>query len=126
MLRKFDSGREKVCNRVARTDGSTENCETSAERLSYRGTCVSGAGGGATTPVVSNVADILRQARQEISDFQKAGGKNTDPGHPVENGHRNSGSGVIRHRAPLMRPRLSPRPCACWSTPTASPGTGAG
>jgi tetratricopeptide (TPR) repeat protein len=36
------------------------------------------------TPVVRNVADILRQARQEISDFQKAGGKNTDPGHPAE------------------------------------------
>jgi tetratricopeptide (TPR) repeat protein len=34
--------------------------------------------------VVSSVADILRQAHQEISDFQKAGGKNTDPGHPAE------------------------------------------
>jgi len=36
------------------------------------------------TPVVNHVADVLRQARQEVSDFQKAGGKNTDPGHPAE------------------------------------------
>ena len=27
---------------------------------------------------------VLRQARQEISDFKKAGGKNSDPAHPAE------------------------------------------
>jgi len=27
---------------------------------------------------------MLRQAHQEISDFQKAGGNNNDPGHPAE------------------------------------------
>src|SRR5687768_14089055 len=30
------------------------------------------------------VDDLLRQARQEISNFVKAGGKNADPGHPAE------------------------------------------
>jgi hypothetical protein len=30
------------------------------------------------------VADILRQAHQEVSDFQKAGGKDNDPGDPTE------------------------------------------
>src|SRR5215510_11993189 len=35
-------------------------------------------------PVASGVADMLRQARQEISNFQKAGGKNNDPDHPAE------------------------------------------
>src|SRR5215469_5431201 len=34
--------------------------------------------------VASGVDDMLRQARQEISNFQKAGGKNTDPAHPAE------------------------------------------
>ncbi len=35
-------------------------------------------------PKVDRVGDMLRQARQEISEFQKAGGKNSDPGHPAE------------------------------------------
>jgi hypothetical protein len=35
-------------------------------------------------PKVDRVGDMLRQARQEISDFQKAGGKNSDPDHPAE------------------------------------------
>lgn len=35
------------------------------------------------TPLAS-VDDMLRQARQEISSFQKSGGKNTDAGHPAE------------------------------------------
>ena len=35
-------------------------------------------------PVASGVDDMLRQAREEISNFQKAGGKNNDPGHPAE------------------------------------------
>src|SRR5215471_12185765 len=34
-------------------------------------------------PTPSGLEDTLRQARQEISDFQKAGGKNDDPGHPA-------------------------------------------
>jgi tetratricopeptide (TPR) repeat protein len=32
----------------------------------------------------ASVDDMLRQARQEISNFQKAGGQNSDPGHPAE------------------------------------------
>jgi peroxiredoxin len=31
-----------------------------------------------------DLGDLLRQARQEILDFVKAGRKNTDPGHPAE------------------------------------------
>jgi hypothetical protein len=34
--------------------------------------------------VAGAVDDMLRQARQEISNFKKAGGKNNDPGHPAE------------------------------------------
>jgi tetratricopeptide (TPR) repeat protein len=34
--------------------------------------------------MAGGVGDMLRQARQEISNFQKAGGKNNDPGHPAE------------------------------------------
>src|SRR6516225_2086770 len=30
------------------------------------------------------VDEVLRQARQEISSFEKAGGKKSDPLHPVE------------------------------------------
>jgi hypothetical protein len=35
-------------------------------------------------PVAATVEDVLRQARQEILNFQKAGGKNNDPAHPAE------------------------------------------
>src|SRR5260370_31151198 len=35
-------------------------------------------------PMTGGIDDMLRQARQEISNFQKAGGKNNDPGHPAE------------------------------------------
>src|SRR5258707_10519473 len=35
-------------------------------------------------PMAGGVEDMLREARQEISNFQKAGGKNNDPGHPAE------------------------------------------
>lgn len=35
-------------------------------------------------PMSGGVEDMLRQARREIADFQKAGGKNNDPGHPAE------------------------------------------
>jgi tetratricopeptide (TPR) repeat protein len=35
-------------------------------------------------PVASGIDDVLRQAREEIANFQKAGGKNNDPGHPAE------------------------------------------
>ena len=35
-------------------------------------------------PVASGVDDMLRQARAEISNFQKAGGKNNDAGYPAE------------------------------------------
>jgi hypothetical protein len=34
-------------------------------------------------PIAGGVDDTLRQARQEIADFEKAGGKKDDPGHPV-------------------------------------------
>jgi len=35
-------------------------------------------------PVAGDVDDMLRQARQEILNFRKAGGKNNDPGHPAQ------------------------------------------
>src|SRR5438105_3760577 len=35
-------------------------------------------------PVAGAVEDVLRQARQEILNFQKAGGNNSDPAHPAE------------------------------------------
>jgi tetratricopeptide (TPR) repeat protein len=35
-------------------------------------------------PGISGIDDVLRQAREEIANFQKAGGKNNDPGHPAE------------------------------------------
>src|SRR5262249_51918442 len=38
---------------------------------------------GAQQPAPANVDDILRQARKEISDFEKAGGKKDAPQHPV-------------------------------------------
>lgn len=38
---------------------------------------------GQQAPKPSGVEAILRQARQEISEFQKASGKNSDPGHPA-------------------------------------------
>jgi tetratricopeptide (TPR) repeat protein len=38
----------------------------------------------AQQPSVAGVDDMLRQARQEISDFLKAGHKVSDPGHPAE------------------------------------------
>jgi hypothetical protein len=34
-------------------------------------------------PAASSVGEILRQARQEITSFEKAGGKDGDPEHPV-------------------------------------------
>ena len=35
-------------------------------------------------PVVGDLEDMLRQARQEILDFKKAGGKNNDAAHPAQ------------------------------------------
>jgi hypothetical protein len=35
-------------------------------------------------PVAGGIDDMLRQARQEVSSFQRSGGKNNDPGHPAE------------------------------------------
>jgi hypothetical protein len=35
-------------------------------------------------PQPASVDDMLRQARQEILNFQKDGGQNSDPGHPAE------------------------------------------
>jgi hypothetical protein len=35
------------------------------------------------SPVAGGVDDMLRQARQEIANFEKAGGAKDDPGHPV-------------------------------------------
>jgi tetratricopeptide (TPR) repeat protein len=34
-------------------------------------------------PVAGGVRDMVRQARQEIESFEKAGGRKDDPGHPV-------------------------------------------
>src|SRR5215472_7835956 len=38
----------------------------------------------AQQPPASGLEETLRQARQEILDFKKTGGKNGDPGHPAE------------------------------------------
>ena len=38
----------------------------------------------ARQPVANEVDTMLRQAREEIRDFEKAGGKKDDPKHPIE------------------------------------------
>src|SRR5712692_7248395 len=38
----------------------------------------------AQQPAASDVDTMLRQAREEIGNFEKAGGKKDDPKHPVE------------------------------------------
>src|SRR5690349_594885 len=35
-------------------------------------------------PAAGDLESVLRQARQEILDFKKAGHENSDPGHPAQ------------------------------------------